>query len=41
MHAPTSKCRNRMCEHNRRGGGCKLFEGLNFIRCKQAVIYIK
>ena len=38
MHAPTSKCKNRKCEHNRRGGGCKLFEGLNFVRCRQCIV---
>ena len=38
MGAPTAKCRNRQCEHNRRGGGCKLFEGLNFVRCRQCIV---
>lgn len=38
MGAPTAKCRNTKCEHNRRGGGCKLFEGLNFVRCRQCIV---
>ena len=38
MGAPTAKCRNRKCEHNRRGVGCKLFEGLNFVRCRQCIV---
>ena len=32
-----SVCRNTRCEHHRRGGGCKLFVGLNFVRCRQCV----
>lgn len=32
-----AKCRNTKCEHNRKGGGCRLFEGLNFLRCRQCV----
>jgi len=36
--ADAAKCRNRSCEHNKRGGGCRLFEGLNFVRCRSCVI---
>lgn len=33
------KCRNTKCSyHARQGNGCKLLEGLNFVRCKRAVI---
>ena len=38
MGAPTAKCRNTKGGHNRRGGGCKLFEGLNFVRCRQCIV---
>ena len=35
--ATISRCRNTKCEHHKRGGvGCKLFQGLNFIKCRQA-----
>lgn len=38
MAAPTAKCVNRKCEHNRRGGGCRLFDGFSFVRCRQCII---
>ena len=38
MGAPTAKCRNRKCEHNRRGGGRNPFEGLNSARRRQCIV---
>lgn len=35
----SKRCRNTKCSyHARQGNGCKLLEGLNFVRCRQAVI---
>ena len=34
--ATPARCRNTNCEHHKRGGtGCRLLEGLNFVRCKR------